>query len=281
MIGKFAAVPGFRIVRAMMVVVTILAGAKLVRAQQAADQQQPAAQQPAAQQPAAEQPAQQPAAQQQPENQPSSQETSPEESSSRRKVKPHDYKNWSFNIGGGASMTNGKTKTFVRGGGGVAAAGVARNYNKYFGLRADFQFDNLPLRNTALEQAQAPGATSHMYSLMLGPVINIPATKVWGGYLVFGPSFDHRSGRLDSSGALPGAPCNPFFTWWGRCYVASLPVNGDFLSESLNQFGFYFGGGITRKIRSNVELYGEFRDMHGTQNGITTDLRPITIGVRW
>jgi len=38
---------------------------------------------------------------------------------------------------------------------------------------------------------------------------------------------------------------------------------------------------VARKIRGNVEIYGEFRYLHGKHNNITTDVRPITIGVRW
>jgi opacity protein-like surface antigen len=276
MIRKFAAVPGFR-VALTLILVTILAGATTVHAQQTPTQQPPA-QQP---------PAQQPSAQPQPDNQQSSnqpsstQEASPEDVGPTRKVKVKDYKNWTFNAGGGASLTNGTTRTFVRGGGGVVAAGAARNYDKYFGFRLDFQWDNLPLRNSALALAQAPGATSHVYSFMLDPIINIQATKSWGGYLLAGPSFYHRSGKLDSSTAIPGSACDTFFTWWGTCFNASLPLSGKFLSSSQNEFGENFGGGVTRKIRPNMEIYAEFRYLHGKHSGITTDLRPITVGVRW
>ena len=116
---------------------------------------------------------------------------------------------------------------------------------------------------------------------MLDPIINIPASKNWGGYLVFGPSFVHRSGKLDSSTAIPGSACNGFFTWWGHCFAGALPINGNFLHSSQNEFGYNFGGGITRKIRPNMDLYAEFRYLHGKHNNITTDLRPITIGIRW
>jgi len=132
-----------------------------------------------------------------------------------------------------------------------------------------------------LEAAQAPGATSHVYSLTLDPIINVPVTKVWGGYVVFGPGFYHRSGKLDSSSAIPGSACNPFEVWWGHCFNSSLPVNGRFLNASQNEFGYNFGAGITRKIRPNLDFYAEFRYMHGKHNGITTDFRPITIGIRW
>jgi hypothetical protein len=221
-----------------------------------------------------------PSTAQQPDSQ-STQEPSIEESTSHRRVKVPNYKKWNFNVGGGASLTNGTTNNFVRGGGGVAAVGVARNYSRFFGLRFDLQFDNLPLRNVALLQAQAPSGNSHVYSLNLGPIVSIPATKLWTGYIVFGGGFYHRSGKLDSSGAVPGYPCTPFFVWWGRCYSGSLPLDGNFLKEVVNEPGFYFGGGLARKVHSNIEIYAEFRDLHGTHRGITTDLRPITVGVRW
>lgn len=266
MIRKFATVSEFRI--ALSALTLILAGAATVNAQQA----QPA-------------PSQQPQqTQQTPDNQQSSsQEATPEEATPRRKTKPKQFDNWSFNVGGGASFTTGTTRQFARGGGGVAAAGVARNYSKYFGFRADFQFDNLPLRPSALgpQGAQASGATSHAYVLMVDPIINIPVTKLWGGYIVGGPSFLRRSGKLDSSTAIPGSHCSPFFNWWGTCFAGSLPLNKNFLKENDNEFGLNVGGGITRKLTPRFELYGEARIIHGSRSGRSTDIRPITIGLRW
>jgi opacity protein-like surface antigen len=262
MIRKFATIPGFALFQ-FAVLVIMLAGVETVHAQQ------PSAQQPA------------PQSQKQQPDQSRSQEAPPEETSSSRRRKAKDFKNWVINVGGGANLPGGTTNTYVRGGGGVAAAGVARNYNKYFGLRLDVQFINLPLRTSALELAQAPGANSHVYAAMLDPIINIPVSKNWGGYIVVGPSFLHRSGKLDSSTAIPGSACNGFFTWWGNCYAAALPINGNFLHSSQNQFGVNFGGGITRRLRPNMDLYVEIRYLHGKHNDITTDTKPISIGIRW
>lgn len=279
MIRKFAAVPGVRVVPTLMMAM-ILVGALTVQAQQTPAQQPPA--QPPAQQTQPEQTQpQQTQAQQPADNQQSGQEATPGEIGLARKPKVKLYKNWVYNVGGGAGLPSGTTQKFVRGGGGIAAAGVARNYSPYFGFRLDFQFDNLPLKDSALLDAQAPGATSHVYSLTLAPIINLPLTNEWGGYFLVGPAFYHRSGKLDSSTVLPGSVCNPFFQWWGRCFNASLPLNGDFLHASQNEFGETFGFGVTRKLNPKVELYGEFRYLHGTHFGVTTDLRPITIGVRW
>ena len=260
MIRKSAESFGFKVFLGVIFVSTILTATGRARAQQ--PQSQPA--QP----------------QQQTDNQQPSGQEAPEESTSRRK-KPHDYNNWSFNVGGGGSLVYGTTNSYVRGGGGVADAGVARNYSKYFGFRLDFQWDNLPLRNSALQLAQAPGATSQVYSLMLDPIINLPVSRDWGGYFLVGPAFYHRSGKLDSSSAIPGSACNGFWTWWGVCSAGSIPLNGRFLKSSQNEIGENFGFGVTRKIRPNIEIYGEFRILHGSHNNITTDLRPITVGVRW
>src|SRR5271170_443917 len=201
MIRKFATVPGFRVVLTL-ILVTILAGTTTVHAQQtpvqeASSQPAPSQQSPAPTPPAQAAPAQ-PSAQK-PADQSGTQEASPEEVGSRRKLKPKEFRNWNFNVGGGGSLTNGTTQKYVRGGGLIGAAGVARNYSKYFGFRADFQWDNLPLRDSALQLAQAPGATSHVYTFTFDPIINIPVTKVWSGYAVFGPGYFHRSGKLDSS----------------------------------------------------------------------------------
>lgn len=283
MIRKFATIPGFSIVQSAVLMIT-LAGVAAVHTQQAqAQQTEPQQTQP--QQPATDQSQtqQQPAqTQQQPAaQQPAAQEEPSTEQLGTHKKKPKDYNNWTFNVGGGASLTSGTTGKYVRGGGLLAAAGVTRNVNKYFGLRLDFQFDNLPLKDSALQAAQAPGANSHVYALNLGPIINVPVNRDWGGYIIGGAAFFHRSGKLDSSTALPGSACNGFFTWWGHCFAGSLPISGDFLHSSLNEFGGYFGAGITRKVTANVEIYGEFRFEHGSRDKITTDYRPISVGVRW
>lgn len=260
MIRKFSTVPDISFAGAILAI--ILAGTIPVRAQQ----QNPA-------EPPSTQPAQ---AQQQPE-QSSSQETQEEEASSQRRAKPREYKSWTFNVGGGGSLMNAATETFVRNGGGVAAAGVARNYSKYFGLQAQFQWNNLPLRTSALESAQAPGGNAHLYSVMVDPIINIPVTKVWSGFVLIGGSYYHRGGTLDSSSVVRGTGCSPFYHWWGTCRNGSIPIAGNFLSTSQNDFGFNAGVGIARKIHGNMELYGEFRYLRSS----ATSLRPITIGLRF
>jgi hypothetical protein len=266
MMGKFAATAS---VLALLILIILLGAQGFGQTAGQTSATPPAAQPPAAPPPAAQQPA-------------SSQEPADEESSSSRRKRVHDFKNWVYNVGAGANLDSGTTRTWVRQGGFVVAAGVARNGNKYLGLRADFIFANLPLRDSTQELAQATGATTHAYSVALDPIINIPVTKLYTGYVLFGPSFIHRSGSLNSD-TVPGSPCNGFWNWWGACQSSNfnIPLSGSFANSSLNQFGYNVGAGVTRKMPSGVEIYGEVRLMHGTHNGITTDYRPITIGFRW
>jgi hypothetical protein len=237
-------------------------------------QQTPADQQPANQPPPA---AQQPAAQQ-----PGGPEATEEDTTRQRKTRVHDYKNWTYNVGGGAGLTSGNTKTFVKGGGALAQLGVAHNTNKYFGFRLDFMWVNLPLRNSALQLAQATGANNHAYTLSLDPIINIPVTQKYSGYFVIGPSFIRRSGKLDSSNVVPGTPCNAFWNYWGTCFNSSVPLNKDFLTERQNEFGYNVGFGVARRVgEANHQVYAEVRLLHGSHNGNTTDSRTLAVGLRW
>ena len=264
MTGKFAMATALR----LLILTVLLAGHGLAQAPVTGEPPAtPAPQQPATQQPSATQSA-------------ADQEATEEESTSRRK-KPHNYKNWEYNVGLGANVDSGTTKTFVRGGGPLVAGGVARNASKYLGLRADGIFADLPLRQSSLTLAQAGSASSYLFALNVGPVINIPVTKDWGGYILFGGGYYHRWGTLSSNTTVPGSFCTPFFIWWTGCAAASIPVSGSFTTSDQNHFGYDVGAGITRKMPSGVELYAEFRLMHGSGNGTTTDVRPITLGVRW
>jgi opacity protein-like surface antigen len=273
MIRKFATASGVALPIIALMLIVLLAHPGLAQtaqpAQTPADSTQatPAQQQPATQQPAAQQPS-------------SSQDQAEEELPMRQK-KPRDYKNWNFNVAAGASTVSGTTFDFVRNGGFVAAAGVARNANKYLGLRLDLMFADLPLRDSTQELAQATGATNYAGTVMLDPIFNIPVTSKWSGYGVIGSTFIHRWGTLQDDTTVPGSQCTSFWTWWGACTNISLPLTGDFTSSHQNEFGYNVGGGVARKFPSGAEIYAEYRLIHTSNSPVTTDFRPITIGFRW
>src|SRR5574337_1859232 len=113
MIRKPAVFPASRTLRAVCLL-AILAGAMTALAQA------PGQASPDQQQNSAQPPSTQPQAEQQPANsQSGNEEATPEEATPRHRVKPKQYKNWNFNVGGGANLNSGATKKFVVGGGGT------------------------------------------------------------------------------------------------------------------------------------------------------------------
>jgi opacity protein-like surface antigen len=275
MTGKFASASARRLLLFVSLMVTIQ-WLPQAHAQSAPANQAPA---PAPATPAAtaQQPAATPNAQQS-----GTEEVSIDEQPGAHRKKVHDYKNWTFDIGAGAHVDSGSTKTWVRGGGVGGTFGVARNANKYLGLRVDLLYDDLPLRQSTLALAQASSATTYALTVMAGPVINIPVTHLYSGYVVFGPGYVRRAGTLHGDTALPGSPCTPFWTWWeGTCPALSLPLNGSFTSTGQNEFAYNIGAGVARKMPSGVEVFAEYRLIHGSANGTTTDMRPVSVGVRW
>ena len=124
-------------------------------------------------------------------------------------------------------------------------------------------------------------ASSYLFALNVGPVINIPVTKDWGGYILFGGGYYHRWGTLSSNATVPG------FVLHSVLYM----VDGLRGCEYSGEWKFYHfrpkplrlrrGGGDHAQDAQWVQLYAEFRLMHGSGNGTTTDVRPITLGVRW
>ena len=268
MIGKFATAPAL----------TLLLSISLLGASSVA-QTTPADQTPASMPTTPAVNAQQPST---PSAQQQGQEEAEVEGPLPRQRKPKDYKNWNYDVGAGASVYGGPTKTFARGGGVVGTVGVARNANKYLGLRADFMYQDLPLKQTSLLLAQAGSANTYVLAFTVDPIINFEVTKTVNAYVLFGPGYYHRGGTLNSDTAVPGTPCDAFFTWWnGTCNNVSLGLNGSFIHSSQNDFGYNVGAGVTRKMPSGVEVFAEFRLLHGSANGTTTDVRPITVGFRW
>jgi Outer membrane protein beta-barrel domain len=279
MIGKFASARALTAL-ILLIFLTSLGGAAFLPARASA--QTPTDQSPGAAPATGEADAQQPQPQTPAAQQSGNEEESPEETPLPRQKKPRDYNKWSYNVGAGAAVYGGTTKTFVRGGGVGGTVGVARNANKYFGLRGDFMYQDLPLKQSSLLLAQAGSANTYVLSFMVDPVINIPVSNTYGGYVLFGPGYFHRGGTLNSDLAVPGSGCTAFWTWWkGICPNDSLPLDGSFIHSSQNDFGYNVGAGITRKMPSGVQIYAEFRLIHGSANGTTTDVRPITVGVRW
>ena len=212
MIRKFATVPGYRVVLTL-IWMTILAGATTVHAQQT-----PA--QPASGAAAAARPAQQP------DNQPVQQSGSfARRVDARAQAQSQGLQELGHSTWAAERVSPAERPEFCarrrRRRQPLASLATTTSISD---SALDFQLDNLPLRDSALQLAQAPSATSHVYTLMLGPIINHSASPragadtLWAELVFFidpansipRPPFRDRPATLSSiGGELASTPAFP------------------------------------------------------------------------
>jgi hypothetical protein len=74
--------------------------------------------------------------------------------------------------------------------------------------------------------------------------------------------------------------CDPYWSWWFGCTIGSVSIVTG--STSANAFGENIGGGLTYRLgESNWKIYTEVRYHHAAYNKVSTNLLPLTFGIRW
>ena len=97
----------------------------------------------------------------------------------------------------------------------------------------DFQFDNLPLRTSALQAAQATGATNHVYSFTLDPIINIPVSSNLGRLRRVRPGLlTTVRANLMLPPLFPGRPAILFFSGGDTATTAACPSTVSFCTPA-------------------------------------------------
>jgi hypothetical protein len=142
--------------------------------------------------------------------------------------------------------------------------GGGRNFNKIFGLLAQFDWDNFGFQGSTLANQTAIynspnifGAgtisgldgTSHIWSFTLDPTITIPTSGALGAYVVGGVGFYHKTANF----TVP--------TIEEDIYGDEFQANQTIDDYTSNAPGFNGGFGVTYKFSqfSNERLYGEVR----------------------
>ncbi|HEY5329281.1 MAG TPA: hypothetical protein VIJ79_05295 [Acidobacteriaceae bacterium] len=144
--------------------------------------------------------------------------------------------------------------------------GGGRNFNKIFGVLAQFDWDNFGFQGSTLNNQEAiyndlfgAGAvsgldgTSHIWSLTLNPVINIPTSGSVGAYVVGGVGFYHKTANFMVSALVQG------YDEFG--YPIEYSGNESIDKYTSNAPGFNGGFGLTYKMSqfSNERFYAEVR----------------------
>jgi hypothetical protein len=223
---------------------------------------------------------------------------------------PDGSAKYTFAVGGGLTLPAGGSHSYLAPSYTVQAA-VGRNFNKTFGVQAEFDWSNfgfqtatlnnlLAIYNQLNEENGFPdlpqlGGSSHVWSLTLDPMMNFYTSDTFGAYVIGGGGYYHKTANF----TIPsiGTECDIF----GNCF--QFQANQTIDKYTSNAVGVNAGAGLTYKASrfSSVRFYVEGRyvytfnsartfslgDVNGNnfnvfpQNSAKTGFIPITFGVRF
>ena len=77
-----------------------------------------------------------------------------------------------------------------------------------------------------------------------------------------------------------GVICTPYWSWWFGCVLGSVNIVTG--TTASNAFGENIGGGLTYRLgEGRIKLYAEARYHHASYNRVSTNILPLTFGIRW
>jgi hypothetical protein len=211
---------------------------------------------------------------------------------------------YTFAVGGGLTLPTGNTHQYLTPSYNFQV-GAGRNFNKTFGVLAQFDWANFGFQGKTLANQlaiyQALGATdgygnpittldgsSHVWSLSINPIVNYYTSDTWGSYVIGGIGFYHKTANFTVP--APGYYCD----YYGFCYQYSANATIDHYTS--NAVGFNGGIGFTRKFSrfGSGKIYAEARYVWidnqprafggynlYSPNSNRTSYVPITVGFRW
>ena len=187
-----------------------------------------------------------------------------------------DYSKFLFNVGGGIGFPLGNLSNFVNDGGNFVIGG-GYGFMKHIGVDTEFMWHDLPINDAAKAHLQTPGASARQYSWTFNPIVHAQLGDRFGVYGIGGIGWYHRSGETTTPGV--GVICDPYWSWWYGCTLGSVNIVTG--SRSSNSFGENIGGGATIRLGGgHVNFYTEIRYHHAGYNRVSTNLLPLTFGIR-
>ena len=198
------------------------------------------------------------------------------QSSSQSPSGEAEYSKWLFNIGGGIGFPQGDISNFVNDGGNFVVGG-GMNFSRWFGIDTEYMWHDLPINSRTKALLTTPDASARQHVWSFNPIVHMEGHKL-GAYLIGGIGWYHRSGETTTPGI--GVVCDPYWSWWFGCTLGQVNfVTG---SRSSNAFGENIGAGITFRLgQSHAKFYTEARYHHAGYNDVSTQLLPLTFGIRW
>ena len=190
-----------------------------------------------------------------------------------------DYSRFRVNVGGGIGYPQKDLNSFVNSSGHFVAGG-GYNFARYFGVDTEYFWQDLPIndRLTQLLKTTSQTVRAQQYAWTFNPIVQVPLGRKFGAYVIGGIGWYHRSGQTTTPGV--GVICDPYWSWWYGCTIASVDIVTK--SRSNDAFGENVGVGFTYRMgESHFKIYTEVRYHQASYNNVSTQLVPLTFGVRW
>jgi opacity protein-like surface antigen len=184
---------------------------------------------------------------------------------------------FNFNVGGGIGFPQGDLSSFINSGGNFVVGG-GYNFNKYVSTNGEFMWQDLPVNSATKEALQTPNASARQYALTFDPMVHAPVGHNLGVYAIGGIGWYHRSGETTTPGLA--VICDPYWSWWYGCTIGEVQIVTG--STSADAFGENIGGGITYRLGdTGFKFYTEVRYHHAYYHKISTNIIPLTFGIRF
>jgi hypothetical protein len=171
---------------------------------------------------------------------------------------------YTFVVGGGFTLPVGGAHNYLDTSWAIQA-GVGRNFNKTFGVIAQFDYDNFGFQTATLNNQLAIynsppfnfdlpqlGGNSHDWSFTLNPIINYYTSDTKGAYVIGGAGFYHKTANFTTPTIVTED------TFFGPI---SFQANQTIDKYTSNAFGLNAGLGFTYKLSrfASTRLFVEAR----------------------
>jgi opacity protein-like surface antigen len=182
-----------------------------------------------------------------------------------------------ISVGGGLGYPQGNLNSFVNSSGSFAA-GAGYSFSRYVGVESEYFWQDLPVNDRFKQLLKTPNVRAQLYAWTFNPIVRVPLGRKFGMYVIGGIGWYHRLGEEITPAV--GVICDPYWSWWYGCVIGSVDIATK--SRGRSAFGENVGVGFTYRVgESHLKIYTEVRYHWASYNNVSTQVMPITFGVRW
>jgi len=176
---------------------------------------------------------------------------------------------WNFDFGGGPTAITGSNHSLESGSNFVFGGGY--NYSPSSGFVLEFMNSWLGVSDRVLQDNGAINGSGYIWSFTVNPVWRFPISGPVGGYLIGGGGYYERQMRFIE-------PVQVFVPTFGGGFFAPGLVT---VRQTDDAGGLNGGAGITWNLGWGTKFFVEARYHYIFTSGHSTQLIPVTFGIRW